>query len=187
MIWKNTENQWGVVSIFLHWLSALCVVGMIILGLWMIELSYYDQWYKKAPDLHKSVGICLLIVTLFRLSWRKISSVPRNINSHTIFEIKVARFVHKLMYLILLLIILSGYLISTADGRSVEVFGVFTVPAMIYGINQQEDIAGLIHFILASCLVVLVSLHTAGSLKHHFVDKDLTLKRMLGIQLFKRR
>ena len=74
----------------------------------------------------------------------------------------------------------SGYLISTADNRPVEVFGLFSIPATITSIPKQEDVAGLVHLILASSVVGLALLHAAAALKHHFIDKDRTLKRIFG-------
>ena len=87
---------------------------------------------------------------------------------------------HLLLYLLLLAIMVSGYLISTADNRSIEVFGWFSVPATITDLPKQEDIAGWVHLILASTLIGLVSLHAAAALKHHFIDRDRTLKRIFG-------
>ena len=180
-MWKNSENRWGWVNIIIHWLTALVVFGLFGLGLWMVDLTYYDQWYKSAPDLHKSVGVSLLLLTLFRLLWRKLNIVPVHLQTHTGFEIKVASITHKLLYLLMFLIMISGYLISTADGRGIDVFGLFEVPALIYDIDKQEDIAGLVHMVLAFTLISLVLVHMVGALKHHFIDKDSTLKRMLGI------
>jgi cytochrome b561 len=75
----------------------------------------------------------------------------------------------------------SGYLISTADGRGVSVFGWFTVPATLHGIDGQEDVAGVVHLTLASTLVAVALLHAGAAFKHHFIDRDRTLKRMLGM------
>lgn len=88
--------------------------------------------------------------------------------------------VHTLIYLLLFSIMISGYLISTADGRSVDVFNWFSIPATLHGFEQQEDIAGLIHLVLATSLITLVTLHAAAALKHHFIDRDRTLLRMFG-------
>jgi cytochrome b561 len=88
---------------------------------------------------------------------------------------------HLLLYLVLFCVMLSGYLISTADGRAVEVFTLFEIPAIIYGMDGQEDIAGDIHFALAILLIGLVAVHAGAAIRHHFVDKDRTLKRMLGL------
>jgi cytochrome b561 len=74
---------------------------------------------------------------------------------------------------------LSGYLISTADGRAIQVFDWFEVPALVTGIANQEDIAGAVHYWVAVALIALASLHGLAALKHHFLDRDGTLLRML--------
>jgi len=85
-----------------------------------------------------------------------------------------------LLYLLLFVIMFSGYLISTADGRAIEVFGWFDVPATITSIPNQEDVAGLVHKFAAFLLIGLVVLHAAAALKHHFIDRDRTLLRIFG-------
>ena len=76
----------------------------------------------------------------------------------------------------------SGYLISTADGRAIDVFNWFAVPALGELIENQEDIAGDVHFYLAWILIVTASLHAIAALKHHFFNKDDTLKQMLRLR-----
>ena len=85
---------------------------------------------------------------------------------------------HRLLYLLPLLLVVSGYLISTADGRSIDVFGWFEVPATLQGIQGQEDIAGDVHFALAMLLLAVIMLHVMAALRHHLVHKDDTLRRM---------
>lgn len=75
---------------------------------------------------------------------------------------------------------ISGYLISTEDGRPIAVFGWFSVPALGALFDNQADIAGLVHEYVAYSLITLALLHAVAALKHHFFDKDHTLKRMLG-------
>ena len=75
---------------------------------------------------------------------------------------------------------ISGYLISTADGRGIEVFDFFVIPALGSIIENQEDLAGLVHKWLAYLLVSLATLHALAALKHHFIDKDNTLNRIIG-------
>lgn len=84
------------------------------------------------------------------------------------------------MYLLLFAIGISGYLISTADGKPISVFGWFDVPAILSDAGAQADFAGALHFWLAWSVVVLSVMHGFMALKHHFIDKDDTLKRMLG-------
>ena len=182
MRWKNSQISWGWVSIVIHWLSAATVIGLFTLGWWMVDLTYYDDWYRTAPWVHKSIGIILLALTVFRLLWRLNNVTPEHLATHTSAEKKAASFAHGFIYVLLFLIMLSGYLISTADGRAIEVFNWFSVPATLQGIDNQEDIAGEIHLILAVSLMVLIGIHALGAMKHHFVDKDVTLKRMLGMR-----
>ena len=178
---RNSEKSWGWVSILFHWLIALVVLGLFFLGLWMVELTYYDDWYRYAPYIHKSVGISLFLFVLLNLLWKTINTKPASILTHSDFEKRASRIAHASLHILLVLIMLSGYLISTADGRPIDVFGLVEIPAMISGVDKQEDIAGIIHLTLAISLMVVVVVHAGGALKHHYIDKDSTLKRMLGI------
>jgi cytochrome b561 len=99
--------------------------------------------------------------------------------SHANWEKRLAGAVHGFLYLLLFVLMLSGYLISTADGRAIEVFGLFRVPATLTGIPNQEDLAGVVHQVLGYVLIGLVALHALAALKHHFLDRDGTLRRML--------
>ena len=180
MQWKNSTTRFGVIAVALHWLVALSVFGLFGLGLWMTELDYYDNWYKQGPWLHKSIGVLLFFVVIFRMYWRVLTPPPVALTSHKQWEVRIAHITHLLLYLLLLTIMVSGYLISTADNRSIEVFGWFSIPATITSIPNQEDIAGWVHLILASSLIGLALLHATAALKHHVIDRDRTLNRILG-------
>jgi len=176
----NSTTQYGYLTILLHWLVAIIVFGMFALGFWMVDLTYYDAWYKSAPALHKSIGICLFVLLTFRLFWRVKQTSSDALSTHSNFEKKVGHLVHILLYSLLFFIMFSGYLISTADNRGIDVFNLFAVPGFGSFIQNQEDMAGVIHQYLAYIMMVFVFLHAVAALKHHFVDKDMTLKRMLG-------
>ncbi|ATA18071.1 cytochrome b561 [Gibbsiella quercinecans] len=180
MLWKNTADRFGHFSVLLHWLVALAVYGMFALGLWMVTLGYYDIWYHRAPELHKSIGIVLFIVMLVRVAWRFISPPPKPLASYSPFTRASAVLAHLALYLLLFGILISGYLISTADGQPISVFGWFNVPASVAGMAEQADTAGTVHLYLAWAMVVLSVLHGLAAIKHHFIDRDATLKRMLG-------
>lgn len=172
--------QWGWLAIGFHWLTVIAVISLFSLGLWMVGLTYYDPWYKQGPFIHKSIGVLLFLLTLARLLWRYINIRPDELNAHSIGEIRAARLSHVLLYILLFSVMLSGYFISTADGRAVDVFNLFSVPATVYGIEKQEDIAGEIHLALAIVLVSISLIHALAAVKHHYFDKDSTLKRMIG-------
>ena len=73
MQWKNNTTRYGHLSLLIHWLVAIVVYGMFALGLWMVSLGYYDTWYHQAPEIHKSIGMLLFFIMLFRVVWRFIS------------------------------------------------------------------------------------------------------------------
>ncbi len=177
---RNSHDTYGLVAVFLHWLVALVVAGLFGLGLWMVELTYYDDWYRTAPAIHKGVGVLLFISVTLRLGWRLVGPRPGPLATHSMLERRIAKITHALLYTLLFAVMLSGYLISTADGRPIDVFGLFSVPALISGLPDQADVAGEIHLILAISLVSLAGVHALAALKHHLIDRDRTLLRMLG-------
>jgi cytochrome b561 len=180
MQWRNSDTQWGWITILLHWLVAFTIFGLFGLGLWMTELDYYSPWYREAPDIHRSIGILLMGLVLLRLAWRWLNPTPSAPSGHRAWEIRAARLAHLLLYAVPLVVMVSGYLISTADGRGVSVFGWFEVPSLYTGLEQQESVMGDLHRILAWGLIGIAGVHAAAALKHHFLDHDNTLTRMLG-------
>lgn len=164
MQWRNTSSRYGVFSLFLHWGSALVVFGLFGLGLWMRELSYYDPWYHPAPALHKSIGILLAIALLVRIVWRFVSPPPPAPANHGPLTRVASKLGHLALYGLLLAVIVAGYLISTADGEPISVFGWFSVPATLSGLPDQVDVAGEIHLYLAWALVVFAVLHALAAL-----------------------
>lgn len=171
---KNTREQFGYITIAIHWLVALTVYALFALGLWMVTLGYYDGWYHQAPEIHKSVG-CILLLWCY-LGWsgalsHRHLSLYRAINRLTRVSAVLA---HLMLYSILFCLMLSGYLISTADGQPINVFGWFAIPVTLAGLPDQADTAGTIHLYLAWAVVVLSLLHGLAALKHHFIDGDIT-------------
>jgi len=176
---KNTTDSYGWLSVGLHWGMAVTIFCMFVLGLWMTDLNYYDTWYHRAPELHKSIGMLLLIALIFRLVWRLLNARPQLLG--LCWEKIIALAVHRLHYLLMFTVMISGYLIPTAEGIGIDIFGWFTVPATFTFDKQQADIIGIIHWASAWAMIGLAGLHSAAALKHHFVDRDITLLRMLGI------
>lgn len=183
MLIRNTSHQFGLIAVVLHWSMALAIYAMFALGLWMVGLGYYDSWYHDAPEIHKSIGVILFLTLMVRLLWRVISPPPKPLSSYSPLVRISAVVAHLLLYTLLLAILISGYLISTADGKPVAVFNLFTLPALFSGAGEQADLAGDIHLWLAWTVVMLSVLHGLAALKHHFIDRDSTLKRMSGYPL----
>lgn len=178
LLWKNNQQEYGLVSKLIHWLSAIIIFALFALGYWMVDLDYYSQWYQQAPHWHESIGILLLILTVFRFVWRFIAGKPTSLDSHTRLEKKLAKATIFILYLSLFIVLMSGYLITSADGNSINIFSWFSLPAWQLPVENQEDTAGNIHYYLAYALILLALIHALAALKHHFIDKDTTLTRM---------
>lgn len=176
---KNTATTYGWVAIALHWLSAITVFGLFGLGLWMCSLDYYHPWYKQGPDLHRSIGVVLVVATLGRFIWRSVNIKPAP-EPGPRWQLNLARLIHGLLYGWFFLMFISGYLITTAKGQPLEVFNWFVIPAFITDIENLEDTAGTVHWVLACMFIGLAALHAGAALYHHFIKRDATLRRMLG-------
>ena len=179
-MFKNTHGSYGLISISLHWLIALGVFTLFGLGLWMVGLTYYSPYYRSAPDLHRSLGVLVVGFMILRLVWKLYNPKVQPLTSHKTWEQRLAKLTHALMYLLVIGLGVSGYMISTASGQPLMVFNLLSIPAIDFGIAYQEDIAGDLHEIIAWSLIGLVVIHVLGALKHHFIDRDATLKRMLS-------
>ena len=174
----DNENVYGIVSKINHWLSAIVVISLYLLGSWMVDLDYYSIWYVDAPNLHKSIGITLALLTVFRFAWKKLTPSPLPNSAHSLTIQRLSHIGHYLLYLCLFIIFISGYLISTADGRAIAVFEIISIPALPSSIENQAELAGIIHVYTTDLLMIMVVLHLLAALKHHFIDKDNTLTRI---------
>lgn len=176
----NQANHYGWISIGLHWLLALSLFALFGLGLWMVTLDYYSSWYNQAPWIHKSVGLIVVTLMMLRWVWNRVSKVPTQFEGirSSVMQILIHAS-HQFMYFVVLVMGLSGYLISTAKGKPIEVFDWFAVPALPWQFSDQADIAGLVHEWTAYFFMAFVALHALAALKHHFMDRDKTLRRML--------
>lgn len=177
-MWSNSTDSYGWLQIILHWSTAVLVLGLIALGLYMTGLDYYDPWYHRAPEVHRAIGILTGLLVALRLVARAAQTTPRSL-ACSAGQRRAAGIVHGLLYALPVAMVITGYLTSTADGRAVDVFGWFEVPATLHGIPGQEDIAGDIHFALAMLLLGVIALHLAAAWHHQFMMRDDTLRRML--------
>lgn len=176
--WRNSRDAFGWLAILLHWLSALLVIGLLGLGIWMVTLTYYDSWYNPAPELHKSAGMLFAGLLLIRLIWRLSNPLPAIQGQR--WEIRLAHISHWLVYALLLVIVVTGYLMTTAEGSAINVFGWLQIPALPVAFKQQADVMGDWHRWASYALIGLLLVHIAAAVKHQWVDADGTLSRMLG-------
>lgn len=174
---RNTTQSYGWIARSFHWLVALTVFGMFGLGYWMRGLDYYDPWYQPAPALHISIGFLLVAAMLLRVIWNVANPKPAPLGNNPV-EHKLASLSHTGLYLVLFALMFTGYLYATAEGRPADIFDVVQIPALP-GVTMVKGFIGWVHEYLAYAMMGLAALHTAAALKHHFVDGDETLRRMI--------
>ncbi len=175
---RDTGAGYGLVTRLAHWLMAIAFFLLFALGFWMVGLDYYSPYYTSAPDLHRSVGILFAAALVVRFVWVQFNTKPRNPELSRA-ERVTAAIVQWSFYPLLLAISISGYLIATADGRPVDVFGLVSLPSVIIE-RSITDTSGLVHRWLSYGTFALAGLHTVAALKHHLWDRNDVLKRMLS-------
>ena len=173
------SERWARPIVLLHWLMAIIVVALYVLGDYMVDLDYYDPWYQSAPFWHKSIGLLLAMLLILRIISRLAYTAPKELAISGVIRYS-AIFVHLTLYVLLIGVMVSGYLISTADGRGIAFFSWFEVASLGELFENQEDVAGVWHERMALGLLVLAGLHALAAIKHHFVDRDNVLRRMIS-------
>ena len=160
---------------------AVILTGMFFVGNYMVDLDYYDSLYHTLPYWHKSIGMLIAGVFVFRVVWNFSQDRPGTVNTTTPRSSHIAAVMaHLTLYGLVAALIVSGYLISTAKGAGIEVFEWFSVPALFSDDAQRGELAGELHEIFGLVFIGLVALHALAALYHHFILKDNTLKRMLS-------
>ena len=174
------RNRYSTVSLVLHWLIAALVVTQI--GLIAAHEATEGSISREYVNLHKSVGLSILVLTLIRLGWRIANPAIPLPDSTPRWQKLVARGTHVLFYAFLIAMPLVGWAASSAAGRDILWFGLFEWPALPIG-GGRETAGQLmdLHELAAKLLIALVVLHILGALKHHFIDRDNVLHRMIPL------
>lgn len=183
---KNSATEYGTVSKALHWLMAAIIVTLIGVGIYMADLPTDTVEQKKYAfqfvSLHKSFGVLVLMLIVVRLVWLRISPAPALPAAFAPKERKLVKALQGILYLLMILVPLSGYLMSNAGGHPVNFFGMGELPALIGKSKSVGGFAHEMHEILGWSILFVIILHMAGAIKHRLKDKggemDI-LKRML--------
>lgn len=179
MIIRNTDDRYGLLTVLFHWLIAVLIIGLLGLGLYMTDLEF-SPGKLVLYGWHKSFGIVVLALVILRLSWKILNAgKPRALPTHKPWEKILAKIAHLALYAAMFIMPLSGWIMSSAKGYPVSVFGWFTLPDLVSKNKALGDLAGNIHDTAAWILIGIIGLHIAGALKHHLVDRDGTLRRIL--------
>lgn len=181
MRFTNSPERYGLLSILLHWSVALLTIGLFILGLWMVDLGYYDDWYYQAPWWHKGLGFIVFVMVVFRWLWNMFSARPAAIPSTPVWQQSAAKVAHQLMNIAIVVLAITGYLIVTAKGEALGIFDWFNIPAISKLTVETSELVSQLHLWSAYFIIAIASLHALAALKHHFINKDATLRRMLNL------
>lgn len=171
-------EQYGRVAMALHWLTALLVVGSLTVAVSMVRMPLGRQklqWY----GWHKSIGITIFLLTCLRLAWRAAHATPPPLWTMPQWQQRASVLVHQALYLLLVVIPLSGWIYSSSTGVQVVYLGLFPLPDLVPKDRVLARALLALHLTLNFTLFSLVCVHTAAALKHHFIDRDTVLTRML--------
>lgn len=174
---ETIKDSFSRTTKVLHWLVALHMIALIALGWWMIDLSFYSSWYYLAPYLHKSFGIVVFVLGILLL-FSKFRKRPALVKTHARHEVVASKVAHILLFTSIITIPVSGYIFTTFSGNGVSVFDLFEIPAVLSVSENARDWAIDFHIYASYGLLAVIAAHAAGALKHHFIDRDRTLRRM---------
>jgi cytochrome b561 len=163
------------VARWLHWGMALLIIGNLAGGL------LHDIAPQQIMPVHKANGILLLVLAIVRIGWRLTHKAPAWPESMSRGARRLSSLAHASLYGLMVLIPLSGWIMSSASDRPISFFGLFDVPK--FAVTKEDMVAGIsyeAHEMLAFVMIALLVLHIAAALRHHFILKDGIMARMLG-------
>ncbi|BBB61328.1 cytochrome b [Undibacterium sp. KW1] len=172
------------ITISLHWITGIVIMALCAVGLYMTRAEAWALY-----PVHKSVGVLVLFVALLRVFWRIKNGWPAAAADYTQLEQRLAKIIKWVLIIATLALPMTGMLFSGASGHGFGIFGLVIVPAQHMPGNPDQVLAysefwaeagEALHQATAYILIAAIILHLAGAFKHHFIDKDATLKRMLG-------
>lgn len=176
---NESVARYGLAVRCLHWIMAVLMIGLLWLGWHLVGLDYSDRWFYTSLEWHKALGMMALVVGVAKIACAVASQAPPPLASTSAWERALTFVVRVLLYFMLVAVPVTGYLISTSAGDGISMFGWFDVPAVLPRSDWIRDLAVELHFYLAYTTAILVAIHVLAALKHHFVDRDATLRRML--------
>lgn len=165
-------------AIVLHWMTVVLIMSAFGLGQYMEDLPL-SPVKLKLFSYHKWIGVTVFLLTVFRLSWRAFHPAPPLPEKMPAWERLAARTTHFALYGLMLIVPVSGWLMSSAHGFQTVYLGILPLPDLIEKNRETAEQLKMVHSLLNKGLLVLVMGHAAAALKHHFIDKDDILMRML--------
>lgn len=175
---QDNQSAYGAFAVFLHWLVFALIVANWSLGLYMVDLALSPH-KLKVFSWHKWVGVTVFLLTVLRLAWRAGHPAPPLPPQMPAWQRTATALSHLLLYLLMFAIPLSGWLYSSATGVPTVYFGLLQLPDLVAKSKELAALLKIVHISLNITLFIVVCIHTAAAFKHHFVDRDDVLARML--------
>ncbi len=173
----TNTRRYHPASMALHWLLALLILGSLAVGLYMTGLPFSPQ-RLKLYNWHKWAGVLILVLSAARLLWRLVQKPPA-LPAMPAWQARAAHGAHLALYVLFFAVPLSGWAYSSAAGFPIVLFAVLPLPDWVPVSRELAETLKPVHHYLAYALAAIVGLHVAGALKHHFIDRDGLLLRML--------
>jgi cytochrome b561 len=171
-------SKYTVTARAIHWATALLIVGALVLA-WTIDDLPLSPRKLRLINYHKWAGLSVLWLLVLRAGWRMTHRPPDLPATMTALQQRLAGAAHLLLYLLLATVPMLGWALSSAKGFPVVYLGVVPLPDLLPKDKAAADLLHAVHETAAWTLVVLAAGHAAAALKHHFVDRDDVLRRML--------
>jgi len=174
-------------TLTLHWVVGLMMIGLLGTGVYMEQNEVYALY-----PWHKSFGVLIIVFVVLRVAWRIKNGWLSSVSNYTQVEKLLSKIVHYLLIIGTVLMPISGFLMSAMGGHGVDLFGLQLVAHNPNPMNPQEvvplnaslaQIGHTLHYWAGYILIAAVVLHVIGAFKHHIIDKDGTLRRMLGAEV----
>ncbi|WOT05837.1 cytochrome b [Shewanella youngdeokensis] len=184
MMKKDTASQFSPMTLLLHWVVGVTMVALLAMGVVMVQTENYGLF-----SWHKSFGVIIFFVVILRVIWRSKNGWPTPVSQYSHLEHITAKIIHWVLIVGTVLMPITGFLNSSVGGHGVVVFGVELVARNVDPNNPRSALAHsealysaahVLHYAIGYIVIFAVLLHVVGALKHHIIDKDGTLKRMLG-------
>lgn len=175
---RNSATEWGSAAKAFHWLMAILILAMFLLG-WLAAGWPLSPTKIKLFFWHKSLGITLLLLAVIRLAWRLYNPAPAYPAHLPGWQRYLAGASHAFLYALMLLMPLSGWIINSAANFPFKVFGLVPLPAIAPNSKPVQDWAEFFHLAAFWMFAALLLLHVLGAVRHHWHDRDDVLNRML--------
>lgn len=182
---RDTKEKLSGMTITLHWVMAITMISLLAVGIIMHEMD--NSAFKfDLYHVHKSFGVVLFPIAIWRIVWRYKNGFPEPVGHYSNLEHILAKLMHYVLLIGTVLMPMSGMMMSGAGGHGIPVFFFELVSsnyvdgAAVAFNSGAAKLGKEIHEIAANLLLLAIALHVVGAIKHHLIDKDATIKRMLG-------